>query len=70
MFPLGLDNEMVQHPELCGESAASFDIGECTIGWAYITIITGTALGICAVALSWTPIMWNRNFNEERSYAL
>ena len=70
LFPSGMDNEMVQHPDLCGESAGSFQLGACTIGWAYITIIAGTILGLFAVALSWTPIMWKRKYNDGDSYAL
>ena len=70
VFPFGIDSKMVQHPDLCGESAGSYELGDCTIGWAYITVITGTTLGLVAVALSWTPMMCNRKNNDGGSYAL
>ena len=70
LFPSGMDNKTVQHPDLCGEDAGSFQLGGCTIGWAYISIITGAALGLFAVALSWTPLMWSKKYNDGDSYVL
>lgn len=54
VFPAGI-NEYVKHPELCGPSASSYEVGECSIGWAYILTMVGTGTGAVATGLSWTP---------------
>lgn len=69
LFPSGLDNDKVQHPNLCGDSASAYNLGDCKMGWAYITVIVGTALGIVAVMMSWTPVMWKKRDNRA-SYPL
>ena len=55
IFPAGISSDGVRHPQLCGPSAGSFTLGECTVGWAYILVMVGTGVGAVAVGLSWTP---------------
>lgn len=61
---------MVRHPDLCGPNADSFDPGECDIGWAYITLIIGTTLGLFAALISWTPAMCVGKNSDGQSYTL
>ena len=65
-----MDNENVRHPDLCGPTAGSFKLGDCEIGWAYIVIIAGTAIGIVAVLMSWTPAKWKTKDNDRDSYTI
>lgn len=67
IFPAGIDNDIVRHPQLCGQSAGSFKLGDCSIGWAYILVMVGTGVGVVAVGLSWTPGCW-REKHREASY--
>lgn len=67
LFPSGMDEKNIN--TICGPSSGAFKLGKCTIGWAYILIIIGTAIGAVAAAMSWTPARWRKR-DTEGSYAL
>lgn len=64
VFPAGIDDDNVRHPQLCGPSAGSFTLGDCSVGWAYILVMVGTGVGAVAVGLSWTPGRWREKHSE------
>jgi len=43
--------------------------GSCELGWAYIVICFGTAMGLIATALAWTPVRWGDR-DREQSYSI
>ena len=67
VFPAGMDVPQVQ--ELCGRNSGRFNLGNCELGWAYIVICFGTAMGLIATALAWTPVRW-RDRDREQSYSI
>lgn len=66
-FPAGWDAEGVR--QLCGDGAAKYNPGDCQIGWAYILIIAGTAVGLAAASLSFSAGLKRRKI-QEPSYAI
>ena len=66
-FPAGWDAEQVL--QLCGDGATKYNPGDCQIGWAYILIISGTAVGLVAAALSFSAGLKRRKV-QEPAYAI
>ena len=69
VFPSGIGSDGVRHPQLCGSSAGSFQLGDCTLGWAYILAVVGTSIGVVAAGLSWTACYWKEK-NKEGEYTI
>ena len=51
VFPAGFDEFEVR--EICSQSADSYKLGQCRIGWAYILTIGGTCIAAVAASISW-----------------
>ncbi|KAK3582933.1 hypothetical protein CHS0354_019937 [Potamilus streckersoni] len=49
-FPFGLSSDYFRH--YCGESASIFHSDICSVGWAYMLAIVGTALSVFCPILS------------------
>ena len=64
VFPSGMDSENVRSDNLCGQSADSFTLGDCNVGWAYIVVIIGTVIEVVAFMLSWSPSKSRRRDTE------
>ncbi|CAH1232393.1 TMEM211 [Branchiostoma lanceolatum] len=50
IYPVGLESNVIKM--YCGQSAASFNPGNCEIGWGYVLAIMGTALTMFGPFLS------------------
>lgn len=68
VFPVGWDRPQVK--EVCGTSSSVYNIGNCTVGWAFILIIIGTVIGIIATCISWTPVLKRKKDERRTSYTL
>ena len=65
LFPAGLGVPPIK--SLCGVNADRFNIGDCSVGWAYIIVILGTFVALVATAMSWTTYRWRDKGDDDDS---
>ena len=64
VFPVGWNSSQVT--SLCGPSSGLYKLGDCRVGWAFIVIITGTAVALVAAILSWAPLLKRKKDRSRR----
>lgn len=57
-FPIGLGNHFFRY--FCGESAAVYNAGNCSMGWSYMLSIMSVSLSIfCPILWCFRDMKWN-----------